>query len=95
MSKLPKTREEAFEILDGLLSDNERKELASCTEDGLGEYHFSLGLWIRNNWIYEHGADIMRLFDDGNDNGAFRFSMGADYDSAEIVTKYWRYLNGK
>jgi hypothetical protein len=48
--KIPQTKQEAFAQLDVLLSEKEKKELI------IGEaieFHFTLGMWIRNNWIYE------------------------------------------
>ena len=46
--KIPQTKQEAFAQLDVLLSEKEKKELI------IGEaieFHFTLGMWIRNNWI--------------------------------------------
>ncbi len=52
--KYPKTTEEAFAIIDNMLTDEEKgiavKQKAS---DWSGDQHFNLGLWIRNNWIYK------------------------------------------
>jgi len=41
--KKPTTREEAFQILDELLGEEERAKLAACPKDDLGDYHFGLG----------------------------------------------------
>lgn len=49
-TKIPKTKNEAFAQLDAMLSDEEKRKLAKS--DPI-EYHFSPGMWIRNNWIYE------------------------------------------
>lgn len=93
MSKIPKTREEAFKILDDLMTEEERIKMASCSEDELDDYHFSLGLWIRNNWIYEHADKVLPLFDDEEaDGNLFHFSVGADMESSRIIEKYWEYL---
>ena len=52
--KYPKTQEEAFRILDELLTDEEKRDALQIQDDE--EYatrqHFGLGLWVRNNWIY-------------------------------------------
>lgn len=50
--KIPQTKQEAFAQLDALLSEKDKSELANG--DAI-EFHFSLGMWIRNNWIYEAG----------------------------------------
>ena len=49
-TKIPQTKNEAFAQLDAMLSEKEKSKLAYG--DAI-EYHFSLGMWIRNNWIYE------------------------------------------
>ena len=50
MAKCPKTAAEAFKRLDKRLSEEEKKAIRQ-TED-VCEFHFSLGMWIRNYWIY-------------------------------------------
>ena len=47
---IPKTKNEAFAQLDAMLSEDEKLEMVKSDPF---EYHFSLGMWIRNNWIYE------------------------------------------
>ena len=45
-TKIPHTKNEAFAQLDAMLSEEDKNELAKS--DPI-EYHFSLGIWIRNN----------------------------------------------
>lgn len=45
-TKIPQTKNEVFAQLDGMLSEEEKSELAKSEPI---EYHFSLGMWIRNN----------------------------------------------
>lgn len=45
-NKIPQTKNEAFAQLDAMLSEEEKSELANS--DSI-EYHFPLGMWIRNN----------------------------------------------
>ena len=52
---IPKTKKEAFTQLDDLLGEEERLKFAN-TKD-VTVYHFSLGMWIRNNWIYEQSKE--------------------------------------
>lgn len=86
-TKIPHTKNEAFAQLDAMLSEKEKSELAKS--DPI-EYHFSLGMWIRNNWIYEQdGEDVKRLAK------AFRTEMPfleADDLSMKIIEYYQRYL---
>ena len=50
---IPTTVRQAFRILDGMLTDEEKlNALTKSRFDFAGEEHFGLGLWIRNNWIY-------------------------------------------
>ena len=89
-TKIPQTKNEAFAQLDAMLSEEEKHELAKS--DPI-EYHFSLGMWIRNNWIYEQEEeDIKRLAK------AFRTEMlffEADDLSMKIIEYYQRYLKRK
>lgn len=86
-TKIPKTKNEAFAQLDAMLSEEEKRELAKSDPF---EYHFSLGLWIRNNWIYQQEEeDVNRLAK------AFRTEipfLEADYLSMKIIEYYQRYL---
>ena len=89
-TKIPKTKNEAFAQLDAMLNDEQKSELAKS--DAI-EYHFSLGMWIRNNWIYEQEEeDVKRLAK------AFRTEMlffDADGLSEKMIEYYQRYLKRK
>ena len=89
-TKIPKTKNEAFAQLDAMLSDMEKSELVK--RDPI-EYHFTLGMWIRNNWIYQQEKeDVKRLAK------AFRTEMQffeADDLSMKIIEYYQRYLKRK
>jgi len=89
-TKIPKTKNEAFAQLDTMLSDEEKIELVKS--DSI-EYHFTLGMWIRNNWIYQQEEeDVKRLAK------AFRTEMlffEADDLSMKIIEYYQRYLKRK
>ena len=84
---IPKTKQEAFAQLDEMLSEKEKSELAKS--DPI-EYHFSLGMWIRNNWIYgQEEEEVKRLAK------AFRTEIlffEADDLSMKIIEYYQRYL---
>ena len=89
-TKIPQTKNEAFAQLDAMLSDKEKSELAKSEAI---EYHFSLGMWIRNKWIYEQNEeDVTRLAK------AFRMEMlffHPDELSEKIIEYYQRYLKRK
>ena len=87
---IPKTKNEAFAQLDAMLSDEEKTKFVKSEAI---EYHFSLGMWIRNNWIYQQEEeDVKRLAK------AFRTEMmffEADELSMKIIEYYQRYLKRK
>ena len=56
-TKIPHTKQEAFAQLDAMLSEKDKSEFANG--DAI-EYHFSLGMWIRNNWIYEQEKEDVK-----------------------------------
>ena len=89
-TKIPKTKNEAFAQLDAMLSEEDKNAIMNGNPF---EFHFSLGLWIRNNWIYEQEEeDIKRLAK------AFRTEMlffEADDLSMKIIEYYQRYLKRK
>ena len=89
-TKIPQTKQEAFALLDEMLSEKDKSELVKS--DPI-DYHFSLGMWIRNNWIYEQEEEnVKRLAN------AFRIEMlffDADGLSEKIIEYYQRYLKRK
>lgn len=91
MENKPKTKKECFALLDEMLSEADKKAIVEAED--LFEFHFTLGLWIRNNWIYEQNEeDVIRLAK------AFRTEMlffDADGLSEKIIEYYQRYLKRK
>ena len=89
-TKIPQTKNEAFAQLDAMLSEEDKSAIMNGNPF---EFHFSLGLWIRNNWIYEQDEeDVKRLAK------AFRtevFFFEADDLSMKIIEYYQRYLKRK
>lgn len=52
-NSIPTTTFEAYEILDNMLSREEKMDaIAKTGEEFAEEEHFGLGVWIRNNWFY-------------------------------------------
>ena len=89
-TKIPQTKNDAFAQLDEILSEKDKNELANGEAI---EIHFSLGMWIRNNWIYEQKEeDVTRLAK------AFRMDyivFDPDGLSGKIIEYYQRYLKRK
>jgi len=56
--KIPTTTREALEILDSMIDAEDKTVFISQSKsDFVAEQHFSLGMWIRNDWIYSPGED--------------------------------------
>lgn len=94
--KIPKTKEECFAQLDAMLSEEDKNELKNC-EDTIN-YHFTLGMWIRNNWVYpSSNEDIQSLMQSlgKEDYYGITFTYFPDEVSSAIIDKYVEYLNNK
>ena len=55
MENKPKTKKECFAQLDEMLSEADKKAIVEAED--LFEFHFTLGLWIRNNWLYDRSEE--------------------------------------
>ena len=90
MARCPKTAEEAWKLLDKRLSEEDKKAIREAED--MVDFHFSLGMWIRNNWIYtgERG-NLESLL---KDLGEPEFLMG-DMASSAILEAFQRYLKGE
>ena len=89
-TKIAHTKNEAFAQLDAMLSEEDKSAIMNGDPF---EFHFTLGMWIRNNWIYQQEEeDVKRLAK------AFRTEMlffEADSLSEKIIEYYQRYLKRK
>ena len=93
---IPKTKEECFALLDKELSEEDRHYLIE-DEDAAVDVHFSLGMWIRNNWIYplndEELKNLMQQFAEPDDKlGLSLLCYSADRASTTIIESYVEYL---
>lgn len=85
--KIPKTKREAYAQLDEMLSEDDKSDIMNGDPF---EFHFSLGMWIRNNWIYEQEeADVKHLVELFSKDPEFYF---ADELSGDIIKDYKRHL---
>lgn len=88
------TKEDIFKRLDRRLKKDERLALASA--GNLDEYHFGLGLWVRNTW--HNKPEIVSLFADGGGmdiEGANLVSLvvtDGDLFSDRVLSEYQQYL---
>lgn len=85
---VPKTQKECFAQLDKMLSETDKKAIAEAKD--IIEFHFTLGLWIRNNWLYDCSEEELESL-----SKAFGVDMPffeADDLSSEILEAYQKHL---
>lgn len=86
---IPYTKKDAYAKLDAMLSEEDKEEIM---KGDACEFHFSLGTWIRNNWIYEQEEEYVK-------NLAEMFSVDPvifhpDDLSDRVINSYQRHLRG-
>lgn len=90
MARCPKTMAEAFKRLDKRLTHEEKQQILDAKD--MIDFHFGLGMWIRNYWIYtgekENVESLM------TDLGVKMF-LGADDASSTILQAYQKHLKEK
>ena len=96
---IPKTKEECFALLDKEVSEEDKQYLIE-DEDASIDVHFSLGMWIRNNWIYPMSEDdlnkLMMQFEESEDPLGISFMcFHPDMVSDTIIEEYQKYLQNK
>jgi hypothetical protein len=83
---IPTNLEECFSELKKKLPLKEQEELKNLSENELGQYHFGLGMWLRNNWQLHHASPLHDYFK----------SMGIEHPddmSAYIIQQFHHHLN--
>lgn len=91
MENKPKTRKECFALLDEMLSETDKKAIVEAED--LIEFHFTLGLWIRNNWLYDRSEEELESLSKAFGVNAPYFE--ADDLSLEILEAYQKHLRKK
>lgn len=89
-TRIPQAKQEAFTQLNEMLSEEDKNELVKG--DAI-EFHFSLGMWIRNNWIYEQNEEDVNRLAKAFSTDSILFDP--DSLSEKIIESYQRYLKRK
>ncbi len=86
---IPYTKKDAYAKLDALLSEEDKEIM---TKGDSYEFHFTLGMWIRNNWIYEQDSEYVKRLAEmfGDDPELYH----PDSLSDRIIDSYQRHLRG-
>lgn len=87
MARCPKTAAEAWKRLDKRLSEEDKKAIKEAED--MVDFHFSLGMWIRNYWIYTGERENLDSL--LKDLGAPEFLVG-DMASSAILEAYQKHL---
>lgn len=74
--------EKSFPEIEKFFDQKSLKAFMNCSASGLSRYHFSLGLWIRNNLLAE-GTHLLAVFN----------SLGITIkdDMSEVIIMYFYY----
>ena len=88
---LHKTKKVCFTLLNEMLSEEEKQAIVESKD--VEEFHFTLGLWIRNNWLYpqslEETEELLKDF------GVDPLFCHPDDLSSTILKEYRKYLKRK
>lgn len=89
--QIPKTKKECFAQLDEMLGEEDKQAIIE-TKD-VDEFHFTIGLWIRNNWLYSQSQEeVEELLKDFGEDSMF---IHPDSQSSIILKAYRKYLKHK
>ena len=86
----PLTKEIAYARLDKRLSEEDKNAILKASD--MIEFHFSLGMWIRNTWIY--GNEEERVEALAKDLGEVIYWQADDLSSA-LLDGYKKHLKKK
>jgi uncharacterized protein DUF6794 len=89
----PKTLDEAVGIIMDVLTSEQKEELKSKSESDLGDFHFTFGMWIRNNLIYGNKY-ALKLGQSMNENSDEFILVHPDDISDLIMKAVWMALQG-
>lgn len=86
-NRIPRTYKEAYQLLDKRIKEIEQVRIAQ--NDSVHDLHFSLGLWVRNNWI-----NSSKYLCDESKRKNFVI-LNADIESSDLLKRYQKYLQKK
>ena len=75
--------EQCCPTIETLFTSEQLKEFMNTPRSDLYLYHFTLGSWLRNNWLYSKASPLYRLF---VDNGIEHHDV-----MSSIIIKYFYY----
>lgn len=83
--QFPTSIDEAASLLQLQINENEKAELLAINdESALHQFHFSLGLYVRNHFgLWSEDSELMKKAD---------WSEDADEVSHQIIVSLWRKL---
>ena len=85
---IPRNLEESFHVLDTLLSAKTVRVMRSLPDrEAMSEFHFGLGMWLRNNWGFWGGSRLQQYF-------VRRGVEHPDNMSGILLEYYYDYLHG-
>ena len=76
---------EEFKKIEEKISEEVRNEFKNCKYDELSQYHFSIGLYIRNNILFKKG----KIY-----SGLEKIGYSYDEMSVFLIKLLYLYLNG-
>ena len=85
---VPADLDDAFKELSRMLHPKMIERMKTGTETNMVQYHFGLGMWMRNNWALWKGSRLSTWF---NQKGVHH----PDDMSGIILTSFWRHLNSR
>ena len=90
MARCPKTAAEAWKRLDKRLTQEEKQRIVEAED--MVDFHFGLGMWIRNYWLYTGERENLELL--LKDLGEPEFLIG-EMASSAILDAYQKHLKEK
>lgn len=85
---IPRNLEESFHVLDTMLPAKTVRVMRSLPDrEAMSEFHFGLGMWLRNNWGFWAGSRFQQYF-------VQRGVEHPDNMSGILLEYYYDYLHG-
>ncbi len=85
---VPPDLHDCFVQLDSVLEPSVKEQIQNWPEDSMINFHFGLGMWIRNNWGLWRGSRLSKWFNE-------RQIWHPDDMSGIILTSYWRRVHNQ